>query len=287
MPTYNNISVYKFTPLENLPALRQRLLDLALVRSLKGTILLSREGINVFVAGRHADVAALMGELSTVPGLEDLAPKESESDEQPFNRMLVKIKKEIIAFGVEGIDPLRQSSAKLPPRALKQWLDEGRAVTLLDTRNDYEIRMGTFRGAVPAGIENFRDFPDAVGRLKPELKDKTIVMFCTGGIRCEKAGPFMAREGFNVFQLDGGILKYFEECGGAHFDGECFVFDKRVGVDAALKETGSVLCFACQMPLTAEEQNHPHYVPEISCPHCHERANRSGTSVSVGCKTAD
>jgi UPF0176 protein len=273
MPAFINLSVYKFTPLENLLELRQRLLELGHSRSLKGTILLSGEGINLFVAGLRADVDALIAELRRLPGLADLTPKESESADQPFNRMLVKIKKEIIAFGVEGIDPARQPSAKLAPRTLKQWLDEGREVTLLDTRNDYEVRMGTFRGAVPAGIDNFRDFPDAVSRLKPELKDKPIVMFCTGGIRCEKAGPFMAREGFNVFQLDGGILKYFEECGGAHYDGECFVFDKRVGVDAALQETDSALCFACQMPLTAEEQRHPQYVPDLSCPHCFGRSS--------------
>jgi len=271
MSAFINLSVYKFTPLENLPELRQRLLDLACACSLKGTILLSAEGINLFVAGLRADVDVLMAELHGVDGLEDLTPKESESAEQPFNRMLVKIKKEIIAFGVEGIDPAHQPSSKLAPHTLKQWLDEGRPITLLDTRNDYEIRLGTFRGAVPAGIEHFRDFPNAVRRLKSELKDKPIVMFCTGGIRCEKAGPFMAREGYNVFQLDGGILKYFEECGGAHYDGECFVFDKRVGVDAALKETDSALCFACQMPLTVEEQHHPHYVPDVSCPHCYGR----------------
>jgi UPF0176 protein len=283
MSAFINLSGYKFTPLENLPELRQRLLDLAHARSLKGTILLSSEGINLFVAGLRADVDTLIAELRLLPGLEDLTPKESKSAGQPFNRMLVKIKKEIIAFGVEGIDPARQPAAKLPPRTLKQWLDEGREITLLDTRNDYEVRMGTFRGAVPAGIDNFRDFPNAVRRLQPELKDKPIVMFCTGGIRCEKAGPFMAREGFNVFQLDGGILKYFEECGGAHYDGECFVFDKRVGVDAELKETDSVLCFACQMPLTAEEQRHPHYVPEVSCPHCFGRSQRTATHVDQSC----
>jgi len=282
MPVFINLSAYKFTPLENLPTLRLQLLDLARGRDLKGTILLSSEGINLFVAGRRADVDVLVTELRNVPGLADLAPKESEGDEQPFNRMLVKIKKEIIAFGVEGIDPARRPATKLPPRMLKQWLDEGRAITLLDTRNDYEIRLGTFRGALPAGIKNFRDFPNAVRRLRPELKDKPIVMFCTGGIRCEKAGPFMQREGFNVFQLDGGILKYFEECGGAHYDGECFVFDKRVGVDPALKETDSVLCFACQMPLTAEEQRHPHYVPDVSCPHCFGREKRPSASIACG-----
>jgi len=207
-------------------------------------------------------------EVRSIPGLADLTPKESASAEQPYNRMLVKIKKEIIAFGVEGIDPARQPSPKLAPRLLKQWLDEGRAITLLDTRNDYEIRLGTFRGAVAAGIDHFRDFPEAVRRLPPAVKDQPVVMFCTGGIRCEKAGPFMAREGYDVFQLDGGILKYFEECGGAHYEGECFVFDRRVGLDPNLQETKSVMCFACQMPLTEEDQKDPHYVPDVSCGHC-------------------
>ncbi len=212
-----------------------------------------------------------MIEVRSIPGLADLTPKESASAEQPYNRMLVKIKKEIIAFGVAGIDPARQPAAKLSPRTLKQWLDEGRAITLLDTRNDYEIRLGTFRGAVAAGIDHFRDFPEAVRRLPPAVKDRPIVMFCTGGIRCEKAGPFMAREGYDVFQLDGGILKYFEECGGAHYDGECFVFDRRVGLDPNLQETKSVMCFACQMPLTEEDQKDPHYVPDVSCGHCFQK----------------
>ena len=269
MTPYINFSVYKFTPLGDLPALKERLLALSQAGGLRGTILLSPEGINLFVAGTRAQVDALLAELRAIPGLADLTPKESVSAEQPFNRMLVKIKKEIIAFGVPGIDPARHPTRKLPARTLKQWLDEGRPVTLLDTRNDYEVRMGTFRGARPAGIDQFRDFPDAVRRLPAELKQQPIVMFCTGGIRCEKAGPFMEQAGFeNVHQLDGGILKYFEECGGAHYDGECFVFDRRVGVDPALRETNSVICFNCQMPLTGAEQQDPRYVPDVTCPHC-------------------
>lgn len=264
-----NISTYKFTPLDDLPALRERLLTLTRQCALRGTILLSAEGINVFVAGTRESIDLLLGELRTVAGLADLAPKESFSGEQPFNRMLVKIKKEIIAFGVEGIDPARRPTPKLPARTLKQWLDEGRPVTLLDTRNDYEVRMGTFRGALPARIDHFREFPAAVARLPAALKDQPIVMFCTGGIRCEKAGPYLESAGFKqVHQLDGGILKYFEECGGAHYDGECFVFDRRVGVDPALRETNSVICFNCQMPLTEAEQAEPSYVPDLSCPHC-------------------
>lgn len=269
MPAFINLSAYKFTPLDGLPALRERLLALCRAGGLKGTILLSTEGINLFVAGPRVQVDALLAALRAVPGLADLAPKESESDEQPFNRMLVKIKREIIAFGVAGIDPVRRPSPRLPARTLKQWLDEGRPVTLLDTRNDYEVRMGTFRGARRAGIGHFRDFPAAVPRLPAELKAQPIVIFCTGGIRCEKAGPFMEQAGFqNVHQLEGGILKYFEECGGAHYDGECFVFDRRVGVDPALRATNSVLCFNCQMPLTESEQRHSDYVPGQSCPHC-------------------
>ena len=270
-----NLSGYKFAPLADLIPLRDRLRVLSASLGLRGTILLSQEGINLFVAGPREATASLLSTLRNVPGLEDLAPKESVSDEQPFNRMLVKIKKEIIAFGIEGIDPARRPTAKLPARTLKQWLDEGRPITLIDTRNDYEIRMGTFNGAVPAGIDHFREFPDAVARLPAALKDQPIVMFCTGGIRCEKAGPFMERAGFRqVHQLEGGILKYFEECGGAHYSGECFVFDRRVGVDANLRETNSVLCYNCQLPLTEAEQQHPHYTPDVCCPHCHGEKQR-------------
>lgn len=269
MPEIVNLSAYKFTPMSGLPDLRGRLQELTKELGLRGTILLSEEGINLFVAGSRAATEALVAELRTLPGLADLTPKESLSDDQPFNRMLVKIKREIIAFGVEGINPALAPAPKLPPQELKRWLDEGRPVTLLDTRNDYEVRLGTFKGAVIPHIDNFRDFPKAVEQLPADLKEQPIVMFCTGGIRCEKAGPFMQRAGFKqVHQLEGGILKYFEECGGAHYDGECFVFDKRVGVDPQLRETGSTMCFACQMPLTVAEQQDPRYVPDVSCPHC-------------------
>jgi UPF0176 protein len=269
MSGFINLSAYKFAPLKDLPALRDQLRELCRAGGLKGTILLSPEGINFFVAGEREQVDGLLAVLRRIPGLADLAAKESNSAEQPFNRMLVKIKPEIIAFGIPGIDPAQRPAPKLAPATLKQWLDEGRSVTLFDTRNDYEVRMGTFRGARPAGIRHFRDFPAAVARLPAELKDQPVVMFCTGGIRCEKAGPFMVQAGFkHVLQLDGGILKYFEECGAAHYEGECFVFDRRVGVDGTLQETGSVLCYNCQQPLTAAEQCDPRYVPDVSCPLC-------------------
>jgi len=275
-----NIAAYRFAPLDDLPALRTELLGLCRAHQLRGTILLSSEGINLFVAGYAAGIEAMLARLRSIPGLAQLEAKYSHTAHQPFRRMLVRIKKEIIAFGVPGIDPARRSSPKLAPRQLKAWLDEGRPLTLLDTRNDYEVKLGTFENALPAGVDHFRDFPAAVARLPAELKDQTIVMFCTGGIRCEKAGPYMESQGFrNVLQLDGGILKYFEECGGAHYRGECFVFDQRVGIDPALQESDAAQCFKCLSPLTAAEQRDARYAPGVSCPWCYlsdaEQASRS------------
>ena len=264
-----NIAAYKFAELQDLPGLRTRLKSECDLLGLKGSILLTPEGINLFIAGEPSAVEKLLATLRSIPGLEHLEEKRSESDEQPFNRMLVKLKQEIIAFGVEGINPARYTSPRLPAKELKRWLDEGRPVTLLDTRNTYEVKLGTFAGAVTLPIRHFRKFPEAINALPEELKQAPVVSFCTGGIRCEKAAPYLERAGFReVYQLEGGILKYFEECGGAHWEGECFVFDKRVGVDPALQETGSQLCFACQEPLTAEEVKDPRYVYEQSCPYC-------------------
>ncbi len=280
MPVTTNIAAYKFAPLSDLKPLRERLLAQCKAAGLKGTILLSTEGINLFVAGPRNDIDTLLAELRAVPELAELQAKFSESNHQPFHRMLVKIKQEIIAFGVEGIDPARRPSPKLSPRELKQWLDEGRPVTLLDTRNEYEVKLGTFKNALTVGIDQFREFPEAVKQLPEELKQQPIVMFCTGGIRCEKAGPFMQREGFeNIFQLDGGILKYFEDCGAAHYDGECFVFDQRVGVDPHLEETASDQCFVCQSPLTFEEQRDPRHIPGRSCPHCFQSDDEQRVAV--------
>jgi RluA family pseudouridine synthase len=218
----------------------------------------------------------LLVELQRIPGLAKLAVKYSETAHQPFNRMLVRIKKEIIAFGMPGIEPGRYTSRRLSAQELRRWLDEGRPVTLLDTRNDYEVKLGTFRNALPIGVDQFREFPAAVARLPEELKQQPVVTFCTGGIRCEKAAPYLESQGFSdVYQLDGGILKYFEECGGAHYEGDCFVFDQRVGLDPALHESAAAQCFKCLAPLSATEQADPRYVAGQSCPFCfkqpHER----------------
>ncbi len=237
-PPIVNIAAYKFAPLGELTQRREALRALTRRLELKGTILLSPEGINFFLAGARAAVDEFVAVLQADPQVGALDIKESYTERQPFGRMLVKLKREIIAFGVEGIDPSQRTSPKLPAKLLKQWLDEGRPVTLLDVRNDYEVALGTFAGAEPIGVAHFREFPQAVDALPDDRKEETVVMFCTGGIRCEKAGPYMERAGFkNVFQLEGGILKYFEECGAAHYTGECFVFDDRVAVDGDLQAT--------------------------------------------------
>ena len=267
---YINLSAYKFVDLDDLESRRTAILKVSRELGLKGTVLLSPEGINLFIAGERSNVKRWLDFLYQHAEYTDLPIKESLSDHQPFSRMLVRIKKEIITFGVEGIAPQNRTSPKLAAEQLKQWLDAGKDITLLDVRNDYEVDLGTFDRATRIGVDHFRQFPDAVQTLPDEMKTKPLVMFCTGGIRCEKAGPFMEQQGFEeIYQLDGGILRYFEECGGDHYKGECFVFDKRVAVDSNLRETETEQCYACQHPLTAEEQASDQYQPGQSCPHCY------------------
>jgi UPF0176 protein len=265
-----NLAAYKFVPLTDLKQRRQRLHRLCQRTGLRGTILLANEGINLFVAGSDQAAEKLLADLAEDTEIGTLEVKRSTSQYQPFNRMLVKIKREIIALGAEGIDPAHRPAPRITPRELKEWLDEGRNVTLLDTRNDYEIKLGSFVGARSAGISHFRDFPAAARSFPEQWRKQPLVMFCTGGIRCEKAGPLLEELGFEqVFQLDGGILKYFEEVGQDHYRGDCFVFDQRVAVDAALRETEAAQCYACQAILTADEQKSPLYQPGQSCPSCY------------------
>jgi len=265
-----NIAAYKFVTLDDLESRRIKLRAECRKAELKGTILLTPEGINLFVAGARAGVDRLINYLRADEHFSDLKTKESFSDEQPFERMLIKIKEEIIAFGVDGVDPRNYTSKKIAATKLKEWLDAGDDVILLDTRNDYEVNVGTFDNALPIGVNHFRDFPEAVEDLPDEMRDKPVVMFCTGGIRCEKAGPFMEAVGFrDVYQLDGGILKYFEDCGGDHYHGECFVFDKRVALNPDLKETETAVCYGCLAPVSVEDQSSPHYDPPHSCPQCY------------------
>lgn len=270
MSEFVNIAAYKFVELDRLSERKAKLLPLCQSLNLKGTILLASEGINLFLAGTRTAIDEFLATVRAQSEFSDLEVKESMSDHQPFSRMLVRLKKEIISMGVEEIVPRKKTSPKISARELKQWLDEGRDVTLLDVRNDYEIEIGTFENAVPIRVDHFRKFPVAAGQIDDHLKSKPVVMFCTGGIRCEKAGPLMEHHGFeNILQLDGGILKYFEECGGDHYSGDCFVFDKRVAVDPNLQETDAQQCYGCQAILTREEQQSEFYDPPHTCPKCY------------------
>jgi RluA family pseudouridine synthase len=271
VPGVLNIAGYRFVTLDDLPARREALRKLTRELQLKGTILLSPEGINLVLAGSANSVEAFLMWLRGEAAFAGMAVKESWTNDQPFQRMLVRLKKEIIAFGEDQIDPRVRTSQKLKATQLKQWLDQGKPVHLLDVRNDYEIKLGTFHSAHPIGVESFRDLPKAVESLPDKWRSEPVVMFCTGGIRCEKAGPYLEQQGFqHVYQLDGGILKYFEDVGGEHYDGECFVFDRRVAVRADLCESETLQCFACQAPLDIDDQQSEHYVVGESCPYCYE-----------------
>ncbi|GIW97041.1 MAG: hypothetical protein KatS3mg111_0374 [Pirellulaceae bacterium] len=265
-----NVAAYKFVRLKDLQSMRDAIRRHCLALGVRGTVLLAPEGINLFLAGDDDAIDGALSFIRQFPGLDDLQGKFSRSAQVPFRRMLVRLKKEIIPFGVPDIRPDERTSPKLPPRELKRWLDEGRRVRLLDVRNEYEVQLGTFAGAEHLQLHHFRDFLQAAEKLPPEARDEPIVMFCTGGIRCEKAGPLLEKAGFrHVYQLEGGILKYFEECGGAHYQGSCFVFDGRVALDPALRPTGNLLCFACQAVLTAEDVTSGKFLFGQYCPKCY------------------
>ena len=264
-----NIAGYRFIDLPDRDDLREPLKKLCTKLDLMGTILLSPEGINFFLAATEPKIRQFVSELEMDERFVNIALKESYTDYQPFNRMNVRLKKEIISVGMDEVQPARFTGDEITPTEFKKWLDEGKEVAVLDTRNDYELRVGTFENAIDLDIKSFRQFPKATEPLLEELEDTPIVMFCTGGIRCEKASVIMLNQGFkNVYQLKGGILGYFEEVGGDHWVGDCFVFDQRVSVNPKLEETGFAQCFACREPISVEEQNSPEYVVGESCPYC-------------------
>lgn len=229
-----NISSYKFVALPDCAALRELLYQRALALGLKGTVLLAEEGINLFLAGTAEAVRGWVAQLKDDPRFADLDPKESWSEAVPFKKLLVKVKGEIIRMNMPTVRPDQaERPPAVTPETLSRWLDQGvddggRPVVMLDTRNDFEVDYGTFDNAIDWRIDKFTEFPQALRAHKEELADKTVVSFCTGGIRCEKAAILMREEGLpHVYQLEGGILKYFEETDGAHYHGGCFVFDER------------------------------------------------------------
>ncbi len=238
--TILNIAAYRFVPVNDLAHLRDALKARGAELGLKGTILIATEGINLFLAGAAANVEAFLETLLADARISPLEVKRSWSDEQPFKRLLVKVKREIVSMQRPEINPRATPAPRLAPQELKRWLDEGRAIVLLDTRNQFEVDLGSFENSLALGLKSFSDFPRATPALEEALKDRPIVTFCTGGIRCEKAAPWLISQGFrDVYQLDGGILNYFEQCGGAHFRGSCFVFDERVALNAGLRQSNN------------------------------------------------
>ena len=255
-----NIAAYKFVTFDADAGSRSRFLAQCTQLGLKGTILLSPEGINLFLAGAREAINSFLVWLKTDPRFADIEVKQSGSATEPFKRMLVKIKPEIITMRHPLVKPELGRAPAVAPATLKRWLDAGcddagRSVVLLDTRNGFEVDAGTFKGTVDYRIEKFSEFPEVVEQHRGQFEGKTIVTFCTGGIRCEKAAIHMRNVGFdNVYQLDGGILGYFEDVGGAHYQGDCFVFDHRTALNADLKPMSVVTCNACGITNTAREQ---------------------------------
>jgi len=266
-------ALYQFVRFEECETLRQPLLDFLNEQDIRGTLILAKEGINGTVSGSREAIDALYAWFKEHPPLDQVSSKESFFDEQPFYRTKVKLKREIVTMGVEGIDPLKTVGTYVKP---KEWNDliSDPEVLLVDTRNDYEVDIGTFKGAINPHTDTFRDFPSYVKeQLDPE-KHKKVAMFCTGGIRCEKSTAFLREQGFDeVYHLEGGILKYLEEvpADNSMWDGECFVFDNRVSVGHGLEPGDYQLCHACRMPLSAEDRQNEHFQEGLSCHHCYDK----------------
>jgi UPF0176 protein len=270
--SYTVAALYKFVTLDDIPALRAELTALGEATGLRGTLLLAPEGINGTVAGTAEAIDGLLAHLRANPRFTDIEVKFSQSDELPFLRFKVRPKKEIVTLGVEGTDPNALVGTYVDPSDWNDVISDPDTV-VIDTRNSYEIDVGTFQGALDPETDAFRDFPAWVEANRERLDGKRVAMFCTGGIRCEKASSFMLSEGFpEVMHLKGGILKYLETQPEetSRWQGDCFVFDQRVAVGHGLSETDWEQCFACRMPLSSGDRAEASYVAGVSCPHCHD-----------------
>jgi len=263
-------ALYKFVTLEDYHELREPLLDACRAAGVFGTLLLASEGINGTIAGSRAGIDRVMAYLRSDPRLADLEHKESVDETMPFYRMKVKLKKEIVTMGVTGIDPNNAVGTYVKPGDWNALVNDPE-VLLIDTRNDYEFGIGSFRGALDPKTTTFREFPEYVRRNLDPGKQKKIAMFCTGGIRCEKASAFMLQEGFEeVYHLRGGILKYLEEVPPEEstWEGECFVFDNRVAVNHRLEKGRYDQCYGCRHPITEQDKQSPKYQKGVCCPRC-------------------
>ena len=264
-----NVAGYKFEPLENLNSLIPEFQNKCDQLGLKGSVYLSPNGINFSIAGTEENIDIYIQFMEEDSRFRDIPLKKTFSETQPFRRMKVRLKKEIISLGRDDINPRELTGDYISPRELFEMYETKEDVIVLDTRNEYETRVGLFENAVDLQLDTFRDFPSAIETLPEEYKDKQIVMYCTGGIRCEKASAVMMKAGFSdVKQLEGGVLDYFKETGGAYWNGDCFVFDERVALDKELKETEYIYCYICREPLSAEEKASPDFKINEYCPYC-------------------
>lgn len=268
-------ALYQFTRFADREAIQAPLLSLCQDQGIKGTLLIAHEGLNGTVAGTQAGIDALIAHIRTLPGCKGIEVKYSNADEMPFHRMKVRLKREIVTMGVEDIDPLAIVGTYVAPEDWNALIADPETI-VIDTRNDYEVAIGTFSGAIDPHTATFRDFPDWFraerDKLLGEGKEPKVAMFCTGGIRCEKSTAFLKGEGIeNVFHLQGGILKYLETVPEEEsmWEGECFVFDQRVAVGHGLVQSELELCHACRRPVGADDRASPLYEPGVSCPACH------------------
>ncbi|WP_085904608.1 rhodanese-related sulfurtransferase [Kiloniella majae] len=265
-------ALYHFAVLEDFESLREPLHNFMVQHDVKGTLLLAREGINGTVASSQQGIDALHAYIRADERLKNVVTKESYHDEMPFHRTKVKLKKEIVTMGVEGIDPNQIVGTYVKPQDWNALISDP-DVVLVDTRNDYEVGIGTFKNAIDPNTATFREFPAYVEENLADAKDKKVAMFCTGGIRCEKSTAYLKEQGFkDVYHLEGGILKYLEEVPEEEslWEGECFVFDSRVAVKHNLEKGVYDQCFACRMPITEEDKQSEHYRKGVSCHHCYE-----------------
>lgn len=271
--TYKIVALYRFTPVADPADLRARLLPEFRRLNICGTLLVASEGVNGTLAGLADDIDAMLGLLARDVGLDGGEVKFSSSDDKPFHRLKIRLKRELITFKQPSADPAKMCGTYVEPRDWNALIADPETV-LIDTRNIYETKIGIFAGARDPGIEKFTDFAAYVREKLDPAKHKKIAMYCTGGIRCEKASAFMRAEGFaEVYHLKGGILKYLEEIPPAdsRWQGDCYVFDKRMGVGHGLQAGDYAMCYCCGWPLTADDRKHPHYEPGVSCAHCHGR----------------
>ncbi|GAA3704690.1 rhodanese-related sulfurtransferase [Sphingomonas cynarae] len=264
-------ALYRFARFADPAAIRTHLEAVAQAAGIRGTLLIAGEGINGTIAGSDAGIDTMLAAIRALPGCADLAPKFAETATIPFHRLKVRVKREIVTMGVPDIDPLGDVGTYVAPADWNALVDDPDTV-VIDTRNDYEVAIGSFAGAVDPATASFRDFPAWVAAHRDDLAGKRVAMFCTGGIRCEKATAYLKREGVDdVFHLDGGILRYLEEMPAAdsRWQGECFVFDERVAVGQGLAAGTHALCRGCRMPVSATDRTSPLFVEGVSCPGCH------------------